>query len=87
MIRVMTRNVKPFEEVRAEITASISSQTEDRVWTEWLAAAYEEAEVKVNPRYGELDVESGQVVDASAEDIPAGEVPVVTPTPTVPEGG
>ena len=46
--------------------------------------AYEDADIKVNPRYGELDIETQQVVDATAEDIPGAEEPAVDPTP-IPE--
>jgi hypothetical protein len=82
VIRVTDRKVQPFESVREEIENTLRAQTEDRVWTDWLMAAYTDADVKVNPRYGEFDLESGQVVDASAEDIPGAEEPSPTPTPT-----
>ena len=85
VIRLIERRVQSFEDVRSQIEAELRAEIEERVWMDWVAAAYEEADVKVNPRYGELDVVSGQVVDASAEDIPGGEVPrpraSVTPTP------
>ncbi|HYI45416.1 MAG TPA: peptidylprolyl isomerase [Actinomycetota bacterium] len=83
VIRVTDRRVSPFEEVSDQIAERLSVETEDRVWSEWLAAAYKDADVKVNPRYGELDLESGQVVDATAEDIPGAESqpqPTVTPS-------
>lgn len=82
VIRVMDRRVESFQDVRAQIEGELSAQTEERVWQDWLTAAYEDAEVKVNPRYGELDLESGQVIDARAEDIPGAEVPSPEPTPT-----
>lgn len=86
VIRLIERRTQSFEDVRAEIESQLAGETEERVWEDWVAAAYEEADVKVNPRYGELDPASGQVVDASAEDIPGGEVPspeAPSPTPTL----
>ena len=71
----------------ADIQAQLAGENEERVYSDWLAAAYEEADVKVNPRFGELDVASGQVVDASAEDIPGAEIPSPEPTASVPVGG
>ncbi len=81
VIRLIDRRTQPFEEVEQQLREEQVAQIEERVWSEWLRQAYEDAEVKINPRYGELDIESGQVVDARAEDIPGAEVP--SPTPTV----
>ncbi len=86
VIRVTDERVQAFDQVRNELEGRLATQTEDRVWGEWLKAAYEEAEVKVNPRYGELDADTGQVVDASAKDIPGAEEPSIAPSPTVPAG-
>lgn len=88
VIRLIERRVQSFEDVRAQIESELAGETEERVWQDWVAAAYEDAEVKVNPRYGELDEASGQVVDASAADIPGGEVPdPADPSPTITPGG
>ncbi|HWL66348.1 MAG TPA: peptidylprolyl isomerase [Actinomycetota bacterium] len=86
IIWVTDRRVQAFEDVRPELEQRLAAENEDRVWSDWLTAAYVDAEVKVNPRYGELDVESGQVVEASAEDIPGAEEPRESPTPSVPGG-
>ena len=84
IIWVTDRRVESFEDVRTELDQRLRQENEDRVWSDWLVDAYKDAEVKVNPRYGELDVESGQVVEASAEDIPGAEEPTPSPTASVP---
>ena len=35
----------------------------------------EAADVRINPRFGELDVSSGQILDAGVEDVPGAEAP------------
>jgi parvulin-like peptidyl-prolyl isomerase len=87
VIRLIESRLLPFSEASPQIAEQLAAENEQRVWTDWVSAAYEDAEVKVNPRYGELDVASGQVVDASAEDIPGAEVPSPEATPEVPAGG
>ncbi|CAN5604870.1 hypothetical protein BH24ACT26_BH24ACT26_15020 [soil metagenome] len=66
VIRVTGRRTKPFEQVSQEIQAQIGNEAFQR----WLTDAYEEADVEVNPRYGELDLATGQIVNASSEDVP-----------------
>jgi foldase protein PrsA len=66
VIRVTGRRTRPFEEVSDEIRAQVGAEAFD----EWLAAALADAEVDVNPRYGEFDPESGRVVNATAADVP-----------------
>lgn len=83
VIRVTARRVETFEEARAEIEELVDDSLEEEVWSEWLAAVYEEADVKVNPRYGVFDLESQQVVEPGASDIP-GAYETATPTPTAP---
>ena len=84
VIRVTDRRLESFEDVKNDIAEQLSVQTEDRVWTDWLMLTYKEADVKVNPRYGEFDLASGQVTDASAEDIPGAEEPSPTPSTSLP---
>lgn len=72
VIRVNERRTETFEEVREEIADIVVESLQEEEWSEWLARVYEEAGVKVNPRYGVFDPESQQVVDPGAEDIPGG---------------
>lgn len=73
VILVTDRQARPFEEVRESIEVLIGSPAEDRAWNEWILNAYEEADVRVNPRYGELDMDTQQIVNASTETVPGTE--------------
>lgn len=83
VIWVTDRQTQSFQSAREEIRTEISVPAEDEAWEKWVADAYEEADVKINPRYGELNLETLQIVDAPADSIPGAEVPSVpTPTPS-----
>ena len=73
VIRVTGRTEPAFEEVVDQIEQELGEGAADRAWDRYVAKAYEEAEVKVNPRYGEFDEETLQVVDPTAEDVPGAE--------------
>jgi peptidyl-prolyl cis-trans isomerase C len=79
VVRLVDRQVVPFEEARTQISTQLAGPAQDEAWQAWVKEAYEEADVSVNPRYGELDPETGQIVDADAEDVPAGEAPADEP--------
>lgn len=83
VIRVTDRRVASFEDVAADIERELGEGAVDEAWKEFVRQAYEDADVKVNPRYGEFDEESFQVVDPTAEDVPGAEVPEVQATPGV----
>jgi foldase protein PrsA len=80
VIRVTDRRVPPFERVSEQIAEQLGADTEEEVWQEWLRSAYARADIRVNSRYGELDLETQQVVDPSAETIPGAEEPAPSPT-------
>ena len=75
VIRLIDRRTIPFDEVRDELDEEISGTAEDEAWQAWIEDAYREADVRINPRFGELDLTSGQIRDAGVEDVPAGEAP------------
>ena len=52
VILVSERSVPTFEELRDQIIESIASEQEVELWTAWLVAALEEADVTVEPEYG-----------------------------------
>ena len=79
VIRLLGRQVTPFEEVRPRIDEVLAGQDRLDAFNEWLTRAYLEAEVEVNPAYGELNVDTHSVSNARAEDVPAG----VSPRPSV----
>jgi foldase protein PrsA len=80
VIYVTDRREQPFEDVRESIEVLIGSPVEDEAWTKWVTDAYEEADVKVNPRYGELDLDTQQIVNVSTETAP-GTAPEAVPSP------
>lgn len=82
VIRLIERRVTPFEEARPQIEEIVREQEGELVWQEFIQNAYEDADIRVNSRYGELDLETQAIVDATAEDIPGGEVLSPSPTPT-----
>lgn len=81
VIRVTGRSDPAFEDVVEQIEQELGEGAADRAWETYVAQAYEDADVKVNPRYGEFDDESFQVVDPTAEDVPGAEERGTTETP------
>lgn len=84
IIRVIERRTTPVQAAAADIEEQIGGQEQEEAWSEFVREAYEAADIKVNSRYGELDLETQQVVDATPEDIPGAEVATPSPTPTAP---
>jgi foldase protein PrsA len=84
VIRVTGRRVTPLEDVAEDIESQLLGPAQDEVWNEFLDGLIEEADVRVNPRYGIFDVELRQVVDPGAEDIPGGEAPAPDDEPSPP---
>ena len=75
VIRLNDRTEPAFEDVADQISQELGAGEADQEWERYVAEAYEEAEVKVNPRYGEFDEDSLQVVNPTAEDVPGAEEP------------
>lgn len=65
VILVTDRRDEPFEEVRTSLFNQMRNQMQEEAWQKWLARAYEEAEVHVNPRFGRLDARTFAIVDAA----------------------
>lgn len=79
VIRVLERQVTPLDEVAGAISGQIGEGAEEEAWQRWVREAYEAADIRVNSRYGEMDIASQQVIDVTSEDIPGA---VETPTPS-----
>jgi foldase protein PrsA len=62
VVYVREREARPFEEVRPELLEEVRGQ----VFTDWLLGRLDEAEVRVNPRYGYFEQTTGQVVERTA---------------------
>ena len=84
VIRVTGTRTAPFEEVRAQLESELTGRAQEDAWREFLAAQFEEADVEVNPRYGEFDQELLRVIDPDASDVPGAEEGGPSPEPSVP---
>jgi foldase protein PrsA len=73
IIKVERRRALLFEAVKDQIAAEVGGESPEQVWQDWIIDAYKDAEIEVNPRYGELDLQTQQIVDATAEDVPGAE--------------
>ena len=84
IIMVTDREVTPLEDARTAISQQLGEGAEEETWQEWLTDAYEQSDIRINSRYGEFDLESKQVLDATSEDIPgAVETPTPSPSPSL----
>ena len=81
VIRVVEREVTPLEDARIAIEEQLGEGVKEEAWQEWLRDAYRDADIRINSRFGELDPETQQVVDATAEDLP-GAVDRPSPSPS-----
>jgi foldase protein PrsA len=82
VIEVTERSEGPaLEDVSDDIREELRQQREQEAVQAWLAERNREADVEVNPRFGEWDPETGQVV----VDEPLGEAPA-EPAPAPPAG-
>ena len=70
VILVTKKMTQSFAQARASIEAQLVGPEADKVWADWLKDAYEEADIRVNSRYGELDIETRRVIDTPDEDVP-----------------
>ena len=83
VIRVTDRRAIPFGDAREQIAVEIGGTAEEDAWQAWVRAAYEAAEVEVNPRYGEFNLATQAIEDASPRTVPGAEVtPASTPEPS-----
>ena len=84
VIRVIDRRATPFSQVESGIQTELSGGRVDAAWQRWLVAAYKRAEIKVNPRYGELDIETQQIIEPSPASVPGVDAPDVEATEPAP---
>lgn len=73
VIMVTDRRTAPFEEVEGQIREQLSGTAQQDAFSRFMRAAYERAEVDVNPRFGELDLTTFRVENAGPEDVPGAE--------------
>jgi foldase protein PrsA len=58
VIRMVSREVAPFEDVEEQLRAGGAGQ----VFQDWMLEQLDSTEIDVNPRFGRLDTETGEVV-------------------------
>lgn len=63
------------ERLRADIAGQLRGTAQDEAFQEYLEEAYDSADIEVNPRYGTFDVQTQQVVDTPASEIPGADEP------------
>lgn len=75
VIRMVTRDVPPFEDVQEQLRAGSAGQ----VFQDWMLEQLDSTDIDVNPRFGRLDTETGEVVavrstadQGAEEESPAG---------------
>ncbi len=74
IIHVIERRTLSFEEARAQLLAELTGQ----VFTDWLLQRVAQADIRVNPRYGAFDEETGSVVErTSSTPIPGPSIQLV----------
>jgi parvulin-like peptidyl-prolyl isomerase len=73
IIKLVDRRVAPFEDVRGQIEQQLTGNVAEEEWQKFIRKAYRDAGIEVNSRFGELDIESQLIVNASAESVPGGE--------------
>jgi parvulin-like peptidyl-prolyl isomerase len=86
IIRLIDTRVRPYEDARDEIAEQLGGQEEENAWQEFLEAAYRDADIEVNPRFGRLDPETQLVSNDDADSVPAGQ-PEPEPTTSAPQDG
>jgi hypothetical protein len=62
VIHVIDREVIPFEEAQTQLLEEVRGQ----VFTDWLLGRVDQAEIRVNPRYGHFNEETGTVVERTS---------------------
>jgi foldase protein PrsA len=73
IIKLIDRRVAPFEDVRGQIEQQLAGDVGEEEWQKFIRRAYRDAEIEVNSRFGELDIESQLIVNASGDSVPGGE--------------
>ena len=83
VIYLIDRRAQPLEAVRDQLSQELGSEAQETAWNEFLRTAYEEADVEINPRFGELDLDTFTIVNVEGDSLPGGEAPEELPaTPT-----
>ena len=63
VIRMVSREVASFEDVEEQLRAGSAGQE----FQDWMLERLDTADIDVNPRFGRLDTETGEVVAVSSQ--------------------
>lgn len=83
VLRLIDTRTTPFEEAAVQILDQLLLEAQEEAWLGFIRDAYRDADIRVNPRYGRLDLQTQRVVDAGGGDIPGTVEPA--PSATAPE--
>ena len=86
VIRVTDREITPLADASLAIAEQLSEGAREEAWQKWVQDAYDDADIRINSRFGELDPDTQQIVDATAEDLPGAVEPSVSPSLSIPGG-
>ncbi|MDQ3785380.1 MAG: peptidylprolyl isomerase, partial [Actinomycetota bacterium] len=75
VIRVMGRRSLSFEEAKPQLEQELGASEAEAAWMSFVKRAYEDADVEINPRFGELDLDTQQIVNPGAESVPGAQEP------------
>ncbi|MBA3432395.1 MAG: peptidylprolyl isomerase [Actinobacteria bacterium] len=75
IIWVLERRKQSFEQAKATLQQELAASGGEEAWQDFLVEAYKNADVEVNPKYGELDLSTQTIVNASDKDTPGAEAP------------
>jgi foldase protein PrsA len=70
LILVLDKKVATFEESKETIAQQLGGPAIDEAYRDFILAAYEEADIRVNPKYGEFSPEERRVKDADPSEVP-----------------
>lgn len=85
IIRVNERRTVPFSQVEAQIFEQLSGTSQDEAWESFITDLYERAGVEIDPRYGVIDMVTGQILDPDANSVPGAQAPKATEPTAAPE--
>jgi len=76
VIMLVSAQTQPFEQVKQQLVTQASAQA----FNEWMTEQFANAVISVNPKYGKLDTDTGEVVPvrSTATGIPATSSPTVS---------
>ena len=80
IIKVDDRRAKTFEQARAELTEEIATQKQTEAYQTYVAGALRDADIVVNPRWGDFDEEQFRIVDRQFF-VPPSPEPATQPVP------